>query len=104
MIKQRTYFIGKEFNDNGNDNGNDNDNDNGNDNDNDKELSLKAHNLSLGHNSTSIRSLHREIDKAIDEYGWSAIHNGIGKRATDVLSSSGPLWSSSITDLADPYY
>jgi len=100
MIKQRTYFIGKEFNDN--DNGNNNGNDNGNDNNN--ELSLKAHNLSLGHNSTSIGSLHREIDKAIDEYGWSAIHDGIGKRATDVPSSSGPLWSSSITDLADPYY
>jgi hypothetical protein len=65
MIKQRTYFIGKEFNDN--DNGNDNGKDNGNDNHN--ELSLKAHNLSLGHNSTSIRSLHHEIDKAIDEYG-----------------------------------
>jgi len=94
MIKQGTYFIGKEFNNNGNDNGNDNDN----------ELSSKAHNLSLGHNSTSIGSLHREIDKAINDYGRSVIYTGIGNRATDISSPRGPLWSSSITDLADPYH
>jgi hypothetical protein len=75
MIKQGTYFIGKEFNDN----------------DNDNELSSKAHNLSVGHNSTSIGSLHREIDKAIHDYGRCVIQSGIGNGATDISSSRGPL-------------